>query len=724
MMDHPKITRRAFFRDSTLAAASLALPLSSASATAAGTKVEAVKAEEVERAALFNEYRYGHMVQEYYVRRLREITRRRREIRSALRTSGQVMRFRDEVRRKLRRCFGRLPRRTPLNARITGKVEREHYTIEKVIYESRPNYLVTANLYLPKKGNGRMPAVLGACGHSWNGKAYAAYQEFSRNLARQGYVVLIYDPPAQGERTEYPDSEGSPRIGFGVHSHNVAGNQMTLCGRNFALWEAWDGVRGLDYLLSRPEVDAERIGVTGSSGGGTQTTNLNALDDRFTMAAPSCFVTCYRYNLEGEEPTDAEQILPGALSAELDMADFFLAQIPRPTLLVGELNDFFDVRGLRETYEELRRLYAIVGAEKNIELYVGPGPHGYDKEAREAMYRFFNKHAGVDASPLEPDQPVEKDEVLQVTPEGQVHLMNSRRAFDFTQRAARQLAERRKAVAGEALVRQIVEHLGLPERSGPPHYRVMRGNVIWNKPRVVNYGFAVETEPGIQALLHAIVKTGPLYYFPEGEGATLYVPHRSALKEVILGLAPEDPDGPALFALDVRGMGQLTARTCKDSGDDFFHYYHSDYMYANYGLMLNESYGGRRVHDLLRGLDLFQAHGYRGVHLVGRGMGAITATFAAAVHPLVEQVTLHNALLSYHELTQTPRYSWPLSAMVFGILKSFDLPDCLRELATRKKLTVINPWDSQMRPWPKGKLGEHLKALGLDMVEVRWSAGS
>jgi len=720
-MEDTKITRRTFLRDGTLAAAGLALPFGTASTASVWSNVDTAKAKEVQRAAIFNEYRYGHMVQEYYVQRLREIARRRAKARSAVRTPKQVMKLRDEVRRKLRECFGPLPARTPPNARITGKVEREHYTIEKVIYESRPNYLVTANLYIPKNATGRMPAVLGTCGHSRNGKASVPYQEFSRNLARQGYVVLIYDPPSQGERIEYPDSEGAPRVSFGVHSHNMAGNQMALCGGNFALWEAWDGIRGVDYLLSRPDVDPKRIGVTGNSGGGTQTSNLNALEDRFTMSAPSCFVTRYRYNLENEEPTDAEQVFPGALAAELDMADFFVAQIPRPTILVGQINDFFDVRGLRETYEELRRLYAIIGAEKNIQLYVGPETHGYNKEARQAMYRFFNRHAGVDASPLEPDTPVEKDEVLQVTPKGQVHLLNSRRTFDFTRKAAHDLTGRRKPVAGRALAKQIVKHLALPKRTGPPHYRVMRGTTVWSNPRLRDYGFAVETEPRILALLHAIVKTGSLFYFPEGEQATIYIPHRSARKEAVLGLAPQQPDTPVLFALDVRGMGQLTARTCRDSGDDFFHPYHSDYMYSNHGLMLSEPYCGRRVHDLLCVLDLFQSHGYRGVHLVGRGMGAITATFAATIHPLVKQVTLHNALISYHELTQAPRYSWPLSAMVFGILKEFDLPDCLRELAAKKKLKLVDPWDSQMRLWSKSKLAGHLKALNLDMVEVQLS---
>ncbi len=723
-MAHTSLERRGFLQAGALATGGLFLAAAkkkSAPATAEASPSPATLAEEVQRAPIFSEYRYGHLVQEYYVKRVREIAARRARERARIRTPEAVMKLREEVRRKLKECYGPWPERTPLNVRVTGKVEREHYTIEKILYESLPNYLVTANLYLPKNVSGKRPAVVAPCGHSANGKAASPYQEFSRNLARQGYIVLIYDPPAQGERIEYPDREGEPHIRYGTHSHNLAGNQMTLIGRHFSLWEAWDGIRALDYLLSRPDVDPARVGVTGNSGGGTMTTHLNALDDRFTMAAPNCFVTRFLYNLENEEQTDAEQIAPGILAAELDMADFFIAQLPRPTHFGGEVNDFFDVRGLRETYEEVRRLYALVGAEQNVELFIGERTHGYNAEARVAMYRFFNKHAGVEASPVEPKVPVESDQTLQVTPKGQVYWMGSARTFDFTRDAANTLAKSRKAVGGEELAGLIVKHLALPKRSGIPHYRVLRARTVWDNPRLVQHGFLLETEPPAMALLHAVGTNSTVYHFPRGERATLYVAHRSSLKEIILGQAPETADQPVRWALDVRGIGEMTARTQRDSGDDFFHNYRSDYMYADHGLMLNEPYSGRRVHDVLRALDLFQWHGYRDIHLVGRGLGAVWAAFAAVIHPVVGRVTLHNALLSYHELTQDDRYAWPLSAMVFGILRHFDLSDCLRELAATRQLTLVNPWNSRMEVWDKGKLGSHLKTLGLEKVEVRWA---
>jgi len=658
------------------------------------------------------EYLYPHMVQEYYVARLRELRRRRDEERGKIRTPAQVQRLREQVRRKLRACFGKRPRKTPLNARVTGRLERELYTVEKVMYESRPGLVVTANLYLPHGREWPRPAVLGACGHAAEGKACPLYQAFSQHLARQGYVVFTYDPLSQGERLQYPKHEGVCQPKGCCQEHNMMGNPMRLMGDYFGLWRAWDGIRGLDYLLSRPEVDPQHVGVTGNSGGGTLSTYLTALDDRFTMAAPSCFVTTYLNDLENELPADAEQIPPGILAAGLDMADFFVAQIPRPTLLLGKKNDYFDTRGLERTCRELKRLYAILGVEDKIQLFIGPGNHGYHQENREAMYRFFNEQVGQKGKPKEPDIPAEDEVDLWATPKGQVHFLRQRRVFDFTSANAREIAATRKAPA--RFERTLAKILALPKRNGPPHYRIMRARASASKKCRHHSSFAVETEPGIQAILHLFSSRQVYFHFPEATETTLYVPHTSSTEELVKGQTPRGEK--EFFSVDVRGIGQTRALTC--ANEDVFAPYGNDYFYASHGEMLKESYAGRRVHDVLSTLDLFQAQGRTRVHLVGRGLGAITAAFAACLHPLVKRVTLHNALLSYHELTQAPVQCWPLSSLVCDILHHLDLPDCYRALYA-KGLAIIRPWDSQMRPWRPERLRPHLKELGLSSRRVR-----
>ena len=199
--------------------------------------------------------RFPHMVQEYFVGQLRQIEQRGDERRAALRSRQDAEAYIRDVQDKIQQCFGPWPEKTPLNPRITGTVERDLYRIENVIFESRPGFLVTANLYVPKGRDFPLPGVVGSCGHSNNGKAAEPYQGFAQGLARQGYIVLIFDPIGQGERLQYTDEQLKSRNGIGVREHLYGGNQQFLVGEFFGSWRAWDGIRALDYLLTRKVVD-------------------------------------------------------------------------------------------------------------------------------------------------------------------------------------------------------------------------------------------------------------------------------------------------------------------------------------------------------------------------------------------------------------------------------------------------------------------------------------
>ena len=205
---------------------------------------------------------------------------------------------------------------------------------------------------------------------------------------------------------------------MGEHLHG--GNQQLLVGEFFGSWRAWDGIRALDYLLTRPEVDPTRVGVTGNSGGGTMTTWLCGLEQRWTMAAPACFVTTFRRNFENELPADSEQCPPGILAMNLDHADFLAALAPKPIVILAKEKDFFDVRGSEEAFQKLKKLYTLLGAPENIKLYTGPTEHGYSIENREAMYQWFNQVTKISDMQKEPKVVVEKDETLWCTQEGQV----------------------------------------------------------------------------------------------------------------------------------------------------------------------------------------------------------------------------------------------------------------------------------------------------------------
>src|SRR5438034_1076391 len=225
------------------------------------------------------------------------------------------------------------PERTPLRPRVTGSFVRTGYRLEKIVFESRPEVFVTANLYLPTSGGAPLPGVLFQMGHSLNGKANDGYQKCCQGLARLGFVVLAFDPMGQGERTYYPGPNGMTRLGSADDEHSYPGKQMLLTGDTASRFQVWDAVRSLDYLTSRPEVDAKRLASTGQSGGGTLTMMLACVDDRLAAAAVCSGntenVACANFDPPGATD-DAEQDLIASGPLGFDRWDILYPFAPKP----------------------------------------------------------------------------------------------------------------------------------------------------------------------------------------------------------------------------------------------------------------------------------------------------------------------------------------------------------------------------------------------------------
>lgn len=633
--------------------------------------------------------RFPRMVHEWFVDQVRSAEQHKLRRLDSLTTKTDAEKYVESVRLRIRECFGPMPEKTPLNARITRETKRDQYRIENVIFESRPGFHVTANLYIPQGRDFPLPGVVGTCGHSTNGKAAEAYQAFAQGLARQGYVCLIYDPIGQGERLQYPDENLQSRIGVGVREHLHAGNQQFLVGEFFGAWRAWDGIRALDYLLSRPEVDPRHVGVTGNSGGGTMTTWLCGVEPRWTMAAPACFVTTFRRNLENELPADTEQCPPRAIALGLDHDDFLAAMAPKPVMILAKERDYFDVRGSQEAYARLQRLYKLLDAEDKIGLFVGPTTHGYSQENREAMYRWFNRATKISDAATEPEIKIEDDKTLWCTPNGQVaELDGNRTVFDFTKQKSERLARQRRKLDRDALRQTISRLLRLPPaRQTAPDYRIWRylGSRGYPAPHAIAY--AVETEPDVQAICYRLTDQRWQSRPPQaGERAILYVAHLSSDAELreeplIAQLIKAQPETP-FFTCDVRGIGESQPDTCAPGS--FHSAYGNDYFYAIHSLMLDRPYLGQKTFDVLRVLEWLKSLGHHDVHLVGNGWGTLPATFAAVLSDTVKQVTLKNAVPSYADVAESEQYELPLSCLLPGVLAEFDLPDCYGVLKQQK----------------------------------------
>jgi pimeloyl-ACP methyl ester carboxylesterase len=338
----------------------------------------------------------------------------------------ELLQLQDELGKKLLQMIGGLPeKKTELRARITGKVEMDGFSIEKLIFESLPGVYVTALVYIPSDHSKKSPAVLVPAGHAPNGKIY--YQELCQRLAKRGYVVLAWDPVGQGERSQFWDAQaGKSRYNLICAEHAVLGNLAYLAGANLARWEIWDGIRAVDYLLTRPEVDAERISIVGTSGGGFQAAHIAALDKRIKVVVPSCYITALPmriFNRIFADPdSDPEQDLFGMISNGVDNAGLLLLMYPRPVLVASAVLDFFPIEGTHRTVREVRGFYERFNHGDNIGLVESYNTHQFSLENQQAALEFLDHFNGMPVRHGLPAVKKLEDKSLLCTARGQVML--------------------------------------------------------------------------------------------------------------------------------------------------------------------------------------------------------------------------------------------------------------------------------------------------------------
>lgn len=609
----------------------------------------------------FNADKKSQMMRAYLRGLCHEALDHRLEELEGLETPEQIAAYQERRREVFRNALGPLPQKTPLNARTTGKLDGDGFTVEKVIFESQPGFFVTGNLYLPD-APGPHPGILHPCGHTDNGKAAEVYQKASILLARHGFVALCYDPIGQGERKQLRGLAASGE-------HGALGMAPILLSRDLASYMVWDAARALDYLESRPEIDPKRLGCTGNSGGGNMTSFLMSYDDRIAAAAPGCFMTTHARKNESPGPGDAEQNLFAQIRNGFDHPDFILTRAPKPTLILAATHDFVPIEGAWEAFRQGKRVYTKLGFPERVQMVEANEKHGFSKSLREGTVRFFARWLQ-DRANLEIVEPAqvatfaEKD--LLCTPEGQVSkLEGARSMLDLNREFAEQLLAARKPVTA-ARVREIT---GIRPLADLP------------KPEVVDLGegkFVLTPEPGISL---------PVRLWSDGADVPVLICHDRGMPAALEHAERLHDNGHPVMLVDLREIGETQTRQWRyDGAEEFIAY------------MLGTSFLKMRADDtLVCARFLAKKTGRDSIEVIAYGELGPATLHAAALEPeLISAATLHGSIQSWQSVLDHDLPGKQLPNVVRGGYAVYDLPD-LEKLAGEGRVRWLQPVDAAGR---------------------------
>ncbi len=589
------------------------------------------------------------------------------------------------VRAAYGEILGCFPEKTPLNPVITGVLEKDGVRVEKLYFESLPGYYVTGALFLPTNSRGKRPAVVYCSGHSESGFRSRPYQHVILNLVKKGFAVLAFDPIGQGERRQYLDDE--LRKSFGpTQEHSYPGSQHFLLGRSPAYYFIWDGIRAVDYLCTRNDIDTARIGITGRSGGGTQTTYVAAFDHRIKAAAPECYLTSFEKLLMTRGPQDAEQNFAGSIAKGLDMGDLLLCFAPKPLLMVTTTSDIFSIEGARDVFKEAKRAYSFLGNVDDIQKVEDDAEHASTLKNREAMYRFFQQYLATPGEYKEEAvSPFTADE-LNVTYQGNIYTaLEGLNLYGLgLLRLKEVLAERPPINGGDDLMNRVVKVTGFKNKQAP--------GAPFFSGRYHRKGYAVESY-----LVKGI--TGnyiPVYWLkPEKTNAqnslVLFLDDRGKKEAIRKGGRADSLalNGHEVVIPDLSGFGELAPGYIK-GGDAWVDKTPLNLWYTS--LLLNQSLLSVRMDELSFLLDWISMT-HSKIAAAARGILSTDLLHIAVMRSEnFSSLTLSDPLIAYQSVAEKADYKtgYLLSA-VPGMMAQYDLADLINFLSDRMHVLMINP---------------------------------
>jgi hypothetical protein len=535
---------------------------------------------------------------------------------------------------------------------------------------------VTSSLFIPNNLNNEpAPAILYVSGHTTDGYRSNAYQHAILNFVKKGFIVFAIDPVGQGERLEYYDPEtGESKVGGPTTEHAFPGGQAFITGSSLAQYMIWDGIRAVDYLIEREEVDPDRIGITGMSGGGTQAAYIAALDERIYASVPSNYITSFTRLLQTIGPQDSEQNFFHGIAHGIDHADLLAVRAPKPALMMSTRNDFFSIQGARETAREVSKVYKAFDYADRFGMVEDDGGHTVTLKNREAMYAFFQHHLQNPGNSDDLETDILSEDEIQVTEYGQVsQSFGGETVYSLNQNLAEQKLSERKVQRQDINVHipKVLEEAKRLSGYQEPE--------LINKPvftgRFQRDGYTIEK------------------YFIEGEGDYI-IPY--------LLMIPENANGKALLYLHPEGKSEeahengeiewfvkqgftVLAPDLIGTGEMGSGLLRREWRAS---ILIGRSITGIRAGDVVKLVRLLEQKREPDeiYGLAKKEMGAVLL-HSAAFEPIISAVALVDSYSSYQTIIDTQIYDTSfINSTVPGALTAYDLPDLGASLAPRKLL--------------------------------------
>ncbi|MEM1136027.1 MAG: CocE/NonD family hydrolase [Bacteroidota bacterium] len=551
-------------------------------------------------------------------------------------------------------------KRPPIQSRYIGKkIEFLEYTIQKLVYQSQPNFWVPVNLYIPKGVEFPRPAILYLNGHSGEGKSTKNYQRSMISLVKKGYIVMSIDEIGAGERKF--TGQQSP--------------QLFLTGHSPGGWQIWDASRAIDFLYTKNNLVAkDKIGVTGRSGGGFQSFYLAAADDRVKATAPIMYVSSFEGMVTSNVSHTLDNYLP-SIRKYMEQHHVMNLIAPRPILIGAGKKDFFSIESTKRTVSKAKKIYQLYGDSVFPKTEIVDIGHKDTIVHREAVYSFFNQVLGIDASTKEPESQANSDSILNVG----MPIYSTATLEDLANSALKKASKRsafttKKPVFKSSLI-ELLDFEQIGKRSLEiPHNK----QVVIINDSIVEESIVLNTEYNIQL----VAKLSYNITAENNRPTVLLGRQENILKDSLI------KSGFAVFSINLR----------RGSNTENLHRNKTDIEYLSYtnSVFLGKPLIGQKTYDYIRAVDYLVTRNEivdtTKIFIVTTDTTVnkqLAALLATAFDERIKSIYTANNLLTFFPPSSGWK-DWHFATYLPHFSEIGDIQDIISLIAPRK-VKIINP---------------------------------